>query len=286
MERLYFTFGSDPAYPYGRDAFVVAIGRDRNDCIEAFKKKHPNRPGSDAYNAADSYTAKEWDKVSEEHYKDTKLTELIVSDTVYGSKPEGFEPLWIFVPKKNAVVFIQEGSGDNLSEDDLEAGMKDYLDCTGYTLENGFVKESDGGDLMLSYMVQDFYSCLADAIPDVMEFLYEDMFMDAVILCSEAGNMPLCTKEKDNGIDFGGAYWDTGRFGDWARSSVFDNETKQNLHKQGLDHYEAKVSRTGSVTVWAFDAKEAKDIALTMTDGELESYGTVDGRCVTDAYKL
>lgn len=186
MERLYFTFGSDRAYPYGREDYVVAIGRDRQDCLDAYKKEYPNRPGSGSVNCAEYYTQAEWEKTAKRYYDGVWPKEIIISGTAYGRKPEGFGPLWLYVPDKASLVFMQEGSGDSLTPEDMAEGNVDYLDSTVYDMTaDGEIEEADGGQLLLPYMVQEHYGCLADAIPDVLDFLYGDPSMDAVILDSK-----------------------------------------------------------------------------------------------------
>lgn len=182
MVKAYFTFGSDPAYPCGRGEYITAIGTDRHDCIEAFRKKHPNRSGSDAYNAADCYNEKQWEEISEKYYKDKPPKEFIVSDNVYGCKPDGFDPIWFYVPSQSALIYLQEGSGDNLTDEDREEGNVDYLDYTIFSLENGEVREFDGGEIMFGVPVRSLFGCLADAIPEVMDDTYDDTFTDAQIL--------------------------------------------------------------------------------------------------------
>lgn len=183
MEKMYFTFGSDPKFPYDREDYIVVIGINRKDCLDAYKNKYPNRPGSDSINCADYYTAAEWDKVTARHYKDVQPKEILISDNVYGKKPDGFVPIWLFVPTKGQLVFLQEGTGDNLLPEDLEEGNVDYLEITAYSLgTSGDIEEDDGGELMLPYMVQEHYGCLADSIPDVLDFLFDDPFLEAQIL--------------------------------------------------------------------------------------------------------
>lgn len=182
MERLYFTFGTDPQFPYGIHDYVLVLGKDRQDCINAFKKKHPNRPGFDSINCADYYSPKLWEEQSEKYYKGKEPIEIIISDAVYGGRPEGFDPLWIFVPSKGELLYLQEGTGDNITPDDVEEGNIDYLDYTAFSLEDGEVDETDGGELLLPYMVQEHYTCLTDAVPDILEFAYDNMFLEARIL--------------------------------------------------------------------------------------------------------
>ncbi len=185
MERLYFTFGSDSAFPHGREDYMLVIGKDRNDIFDTYKKKYPNRDGSNVLNCADYYTQSEWDKESKKYFGDKEPAEILVSETLYGRKPEGFASIWLFIPSKSELLFLQEGSGDNLLPEDEEEGNVDYLDYTCFMMDCGEVSDGDGGQLMLPYMVQEHYGCLADAIPDILEFAYDDMFLDAVILKTE-----------------------------------------------------------------------------------------------------
>lgn len=182
MKVYYFTFGSDPAYPYERNEYVMVLGKDRADCIEAYRKKHPNRPGSEAFNAADCYPAEEWEKLKTRYYPGKEPAEILVSEKVYGQKPEGFEPIWFMVPEGGDLIFLQEGDGSGLSKDDIESGMQDYLDCTIYNLAYGEIDEKDGGQIMFPYLIREKYGCLADTIPAVMDFFYDNLTEEVQIL--------------------------------------------------------------------------------------------------------
>ena len=183
MIVLYFTFGSDPAFPYGRNDYLIAIGKDMRDCIDTYKKAYPNRPGSESLNCADYYTAAEWKETGDRYYKNIRYPkEILVSDTVYGNKPAGFDPIWFFVPAMSSIIYLQEGSGDNLTPEDEKDGNVDYLDYTVFAMSEGEINEEDGGELLLPYMVQEHYKCLADAIPDILDFHYCKMFLNAQIL--------------------------------------------------------------------------------------------------------
>lgn len=80
MYRLYFTFGSDPAYPYGRGDYVVVIGSGRPDCLGTFKKAFPNRPGSGSLNCADYYDPEKWESIAREYYPDTRPKAVLMSE--------------------------------------------------------------------------------------------------------------------------------------------------------------------------------------------------------------
>ena len=183
MLEVYFTFGSDPAFPYGRDQYVKIIGKSLKDCTDTFRKHFPSRPGSDNINCADYYESKLWENGVKEHYEGTDPVKTIVSDTLFGGRPENFDNIWAYVPSRGTLVFMQEGSGDNLSPEDDEEGMVDYIDYTEFELDHtcGEVDEGDGGMEMFRQYVRERYMCLADALPDILNALYGEL-LDAVVL--------------------------------------------------------------------------------------------------------
>lgn len=169
-------------FPYGRGDYVVALGTDVKDCIMAFKEKYPNRPGYDTLNCADYYEEREWGEIAKNYYKDVKPKDIIISNTAYVCKPEGFDPVWFIVPDKHEAVFLQEGSGSNLDFKDKEAGNVDYLDYVMFKIGHGEINEYDGGIFMMKEYVQDRYGCLAEAIPDILDVVYDDPYMDVQII--------------------------------------------------------------------------------------------------------
>lgn len=182
MTQIYFTFGSDPAFPYQRGDYVIIIGANKKDCLNTFKETYPNRPGSTALNCADYYSRKEWDMTVSEYYKDVKPKKLIVSDMAYAAKTNGFDPIWFFVPAKNDIIYLQENSGYTMTPEDTEKGNVDYLDYTVYSMADGQIYMNGGCELLLPYKVREHYKRLVDAIPYILEFHYDDMFLNVVIL--------------------------------------------------------------------------------------------------------
>lgn len=89
-----------------------------------------------------------------------------------GKIPNGFDDLCVFVPSERQIICIQEGSGDNLSDEDLDEGYVDYIYYTQYSLED--FEEEDGGMMLLTELVQEKYKRLADCLPDLMDFIYDD----------------------------------------------------------------------------------------------------------------
>lgn len=77
MKNFYFTFGSDPKFPYGREDYVVVMANDRNEACRKFKEKYPNRPGSDFINCAFIYSEAEFNKFKDEFYPGVKPIDTI-----------------------------------------------------------------------------------------------------------------------------------------------------------------------------------------------------------------
>lgn len=77
MKEFYFTFGTDPAYPYGIDDYVLVRAEDQAEARRKFKAVHPNRPGSPCINCAFVYTQEEFDSFRDKYYKDVSPAETI-----------------------------------------------------------------------------------------------------------------------------------------------------------------------------------------------------------------
>ena len=184
MIEVYFTFGSDPKFPYDREQYVKIIGKDVKDCTATFRKHFPQPDKKDkTLNCADYYSGKTWED-TKHNFEGRLPAKTLVSDTLFGTRKEGFDNIWIYVPDKNTLVFIQEGSGDNLDREDTEEGFVDYIDYTSYYVDflTGGILDDDGGMEMYKQMVHDHYGCLTDAVPDILGALYGNPLMDVVIL--------------------------------------------------------------------------------------------------------
>ena len=74
--KMYFTFGSDPGFPYGRDDYVLVEADSYRACLDKYKERHPNRtPG--LINCAEYYTESSWKSVAEAWYKGRQPAEVI-----------------------------------------------------------------------------------------------------------------------------------------------------------------------------------------------------------------
>jgi len=107
--------------------------------------------------------------------------DFIEKEEKFNVIPSGYNDVFIFVPDAYQIIRISEGTGDNLIYEEIEEGYIDYLNYEQYDLEDG-MPEFDGGMIMLKELVREKYQCLADTIPDVLEFAYGNRSLEYKIL--------------------------------------------------------------------------------------------------------
>lgn len=61
MAKFFFTYGTDPRFPY-QGGWTEIEAEDSHAAVSAFRKFHPDRENSDAYNFAGIYSEKSWAK--------------------------------------------------------------------------------------------------------------------------------------------------------------------------------------------------------------------------------
>ena len=88
-------------------------------------------------------------------------------------------PVNIYVPKFKQIITISEGSGMNLLDEDMDEGFVDYIyyDQFDYNLS-----EVDGGQIMLTEMIQDKYTSMKECIPAVLDMAYGDSEIEYIVL--------------------------------------------------------------------------------------------------------
>ena len=82
-----------------------------------------------------------------------------------------FDTIYIYVPEVKQIVKISEGTGDNLLDEDIEAGYVDYIYYEQYVMDPE-MRETDGGMVMLTELFREKFKCTADAIPNVLDMAY------------------------------------------------------------------------------------------------------------------
>lgn len=82
MHRFFYTFGTDPAYPYGENDFVEIRAKTELEADEKYRESIPNRPGSNLLNCAFVYTEDKWigdgkNGIRDRYYRDREAARII-----------------------------------------------------------------------------------------------------------------------------------------------------------------------------------------------------------------
>ena len=92
-----------------------------------------------------------------------------------------FDSIYIYVPEAKQIIKISEGTGDNLLDEDIEAGYVDYIYYEQYVMDPD-MRETDGGMVMLTELFQEKFTCTADAISNVLDMAYGCDTMSYIVL--------------------------------------------------------------------------------------------------------
>ena len=82
-----------------------------------------------------------------------------------------YDTIYIFVPEARQLIRISEGTGDNLSSEDIENGYVDYIYYEQHEVTIG-LPEADGGMVMLTEPFQMKFKNMKEAIPSVLDMAY------------------------------------------------------------------------------------------------------------------
>ncbi len=130
------------------------------------------------------YDEETWGKYVSKYYPNQEPVDIVFAPNCYGEAKDNYDDIYIYVPESNDkgyIIYISEGTGDNLLDEDIEEGYVDYINYQIYMFDNG-IEEDDGGMIMLKELFRDKYSCTADCIPDVLEFIHDTKLIDCRIL--------------------------------------------------------------------------------------------------------
>ena len=92
-----------------------------------------------------------------------------------------FNDIFIYVPTMRQIIRIDEGSGDNLTDDDIAQGYVDYIYYEVYNVQQN-LPEVDGGMIMLTELFQNKFKSVKDAIPAVLDMAYGDESIGYIML--------------------------------------------------------------------------------------------------------
>lgn len=94
---------------------------------------------------------------------------------------EAYNDIFIYVQTKKQIIRIDEGSGDNLTDDDIAQGYVDYIYYEVYNVQQD-LPEVDGGMIMLTELFQNKFKSVKDAIPAVLDMAYGDESIGYIML--------------------------------------------------------------------------------------------------------
>lgn len=87
----------------------------------------------------------------------------------------------VFIRGINKLITGVEGTGDNLLEEDIKEGLKDYMMTSIYSVSEDEITLEDAGQMMTSELIQDLE--LEDIAKRLLEFWgYTDDELDWVML--------------------------------------------------------------------------------------------------------
>ena len=92
-----------------------------------------------------------------------------------------FDTVFIYVPDFKQIIRISEGTGDNLLDEDIDAGYVDYIYYEQHSVKIDF-PEVDGGQIMLTKLFRDQFACTKDAIPNVLDMAYGNTNIKYIVL--------------------------------------------------------------------------------------------------------
>ena len=92
-----------------------------------------------------------------------------------------FNDIFIYVPTMRQIIRIDEGSGDNLTDDDIAQGYVDYIYYEVYNVQQD-LPEVDGGMIMLTEWFQAKFASTKEAIPAVLDMAYGDESIEYIML--------------------------------------------------------------------------------------------------------
>lgn len=92
-----------------------------------------------------------------------------------------FDTIFIYVPEMHQIIRISEGTGDNLLDEDIEAGYVDYIYYEQHSVAIDF-PEVDGGQIMLTQLFQEQFKSTKECIPNVLDMAYGNKEIPYILL--------------------------------------------------------------------------------------------------------
>lgn len=140
MVRLFFTFGSDPKFPYGPSEFVEVDGENEKQCLDLFNVVHPPWEKDGPVNCAYWYLEKDFISVYRRNYRFGRPKEII---SIRADRPKPPVVLRLSDIMVGDLVWIED------RKEDVWERCTGYAECT----DDASIKRSNKN---ISY---EFYGC-------------------------------------------------------------------------------------------------------------------------------
>lgn len=82
MQSFYFTFGSDPEFPFGWNDYVLIQCANEGEACRLFNAVFPKRPKSNCMNCAFMYNKLQWERGVKTHYEGREPAASIIVSRV------------------------------------------------------------------------------------------------------------------------------------------------------------------------------------------------------------
>ena len=154
-----------------------------------YNQANSSDPQNGLWSAGECDEARKWLSMFGVDLSDETVQPMVEgkASTELKMKKEGiyasYDDLIIFVPEKGELISLSKGTGDNLLAEDREDGYVDYIEYTQREGTTEGMEEIDGGMMMFKQPIQNKYSSLAGTIPDLLEYIYDELDMDYAIIC-------------------------------------------------------------------------------------------------------
>lgn len=174
MLNKYYLVFSGPEQNSDQNQYAIVYAHNSQQAYETFKSQYEGDIPLVHYYYEGNY----WNEAEERRSKQKPTKVLYPQQQLIDLC--GFNDLCVFVPEHNEMLRISEGTGDNLSQKDINNGLIDYIYYDQYDIET--LMEVDGGQLMTKEFIRDKYACLADALLEVLDLAYGNPNTEVVVL--------------------------------------------------------------------------------------------------------
>lgn len=174
MLNKYYLVFSSPEQNSDQNQYAIVYAHNPQQAYETFKSQYEGDIPLVHY----YYEGKYWNE-AEKQLSKQKPTKILYPQQQLVDLHD-FDDICVFVPEHNEILHISEGTGDNLSQEDINNGLIDYIYYDQYDIDT--LTEVDGGQLMTKEFIRDKYACLANILPEVLDLAYGNPNTEVVVL--------------------------------------------------------------------------------------------------------